>query len=99
MSMSGSSLFLLLALFQVGRNGCGNAKQVVRGCGGGGANCYGVKPAEGRMPGVHPFAPGKYHAPGVKPPPTPRGEPFYFSPGVMKYDSAGKVGTWQGQCE
>lgn len=49
------------------------------------------------MPGVHPFAPGKYHAPGVTPPPTPKGEPFYFSPGVMKYDSAGKTGTWQGQ--
>lgn len=49
------------------------------------------------MPGVHPFAPGRYHAPGVTPPPTPKGEPFYFSPGVMKYDSAGKTGTWQGQ--
>jgi len=80
---------------QHGRRGCGGRRQVVRGCGAGGANCFGIKPKQGRVPGVYPFSPKSYHAPGVRPPPNPVGEPFYFSPGVMKYDTQGGQ-AWKG---
>ena len=78
--------------------GCAAARSIQRYCKSGGATCFGRKPRQGTIPGVHAFSPQRYHAPGRTAPPTPKThnrQVFWFSPAgdAKKFDYSGNPGA------